>query len=62
MARAGDRILAESERSGQQGRGGVIEQVVAEDPPRYLVRWDDGHVSTISPAAGAVRVVEVAER
>jgi hypothetical protein len=55
-AQQGDRIVVESERAGQPGRAGVIEEVVASEPARYRVRWDDGHRSTITPAAGAVRI------
>jgi hypothetical protein len=34
----------------------VIEEVVRVDPsPRYRIRWDDGHESIYTPAAGALR-------
>lgn len=55
-AQAGDRILVESERAGQPGRSGVVEEVLATSPPRYRVRWDDGHTTTVVPAAGALRI------
>jgi hypothetical protein len=48
----GDRIIVESERSSQHARAGVIEEVVSSDPPRYLVRWQDGHTSTFAPTGG----------
>jgi hypothetical protein len=51
----GERVVAESERATEHGRGGVIEEVLREDPPRYRIRWDDGHESIYSPAAGALR-------
>ena len=54
---AGDRIIVESERAAQSGRAGVIEAVLAEDPPRYRVRWDDARVSVLNPQAGAARIV-----
>jgi hypothetical protein len=54
---AGDRIVIESERAAQRGRTGVIEAVLAEDPPRYRVRWDDARVSLLNPEAGAARIV-----
>lgn len=57
MVQAGDRIVIESERASQSGRGGVIEAVLSEHPPRYSVRWDDGRVSMLSPDAGAARIV-----
>jgi Domain of unknown function (DUF1918) len=30
--------------------------VLQESPPRYRVRWQDGHESIFSPAAGVARV------
>ena len=35
-ASVGDRIVVESERAAQSGRAGVIEEVLADDPPRFL--------------------------
>jgi Domain of unknown function (DUF1918) len=55
-AQVGDSITVESERAAQHGRTGVIEEVLAESPPRFRVRWDDGHMSIFSPAAGAARI------
>jgi hypothetical protein len=57
-AHAGDRIVVESERVTQAPRRGVVEEVIAEEPPRLRVRWDDGHTSVFAPAAGVVRVEE----
>lgn len=57
-AHAGDRIVVESERVAQSPRRGVVEEVITEEPPRLRVRWDDGHTTVLSPAAGAVRVEE----
>jgi hypothetical protein len=51
-------IVVESERTGQPDRKGVIEEVLADNPPRYRVRWEDGHTSIFSPAAGSARVIE----
>jgi hypothetical protein len=54
---AGDRmIVVESERAAQSGRSGVIEAVLAQDPPRYRVQWDDGRASILNPEAGAARI------
>ena len=61
-AHAGDRIVVESERATQPPRKGVVEEVIAEDPPRLRVRWDDGHMSIVSPAAGAVSIEEAATK
>jgi hypothetical protein len=54
-ASVGDRIVIESKKVGQQGRAGVVEQVLQEQPPRLLVRWDDGRTTILSPTSGAAR-------
>jgi hypothetical protein len=56
-ARAGDRIAVESERVAQPPRKGVVEEVIAEEPPCLRVRWD-GHTTVFLPAAGACRIEE----
>lgn len=61
-AHVGDRIVVESERALQPSREGVIEEVLREDPPRVRVRWDDGHESILTPAAGAARIVATKKR
>jgi Domain of unknown function (DUF1918) len=54
----GDRIEVESESTARPPRTGVIEEVVRETPtPRYRIRWDDGHESIYTPAAGSMRAV-----
>ena len=55
-AHAGDLIVVESERVAQSGRRGVIEEVLNEEPPRFRVRWDDGHMTLFSPSAGVARI------
>ena len=61
--KAGDRIEVESESTDRPARTGVIEEVVREAPsPRYRIRWDDGHETIYTPAAGALRLVQPAER
>lgn len=55
-ADAGDRIIVETERLTRGVRTGVIEEVLQEQPPRFRVRWDDGHISTMTPAAGAATI------
>ena len=57
-AHAGDRIVVESERVTQPPRRGVVEEVIAEDPTRLRVRWDDGHTTVLAPAAGALTIEE----
>jgi len=55
-ARVEDRIIVESERAAQSSRAGVIEEVLAQDPPRFRVRWDDGRTSIFAPSAGVARI------
>jgi hypothetical protein len=52
----GDTIIVESERVDTPARTGVIEEVLTEEPPRYQVRWEDGHTSIFSPSAGVARI------
>jgi uncharacterized protein DUF1918 len=56
IGHVGDTIVVESERVATAARMGVIEEVLKEAPPRYQVRWEDGHTSIFTPAAGAMRV------
>jgi hypothetical protein len=52
----GDTIVVESERVSGPVRIGVIEEVLKNEPPRYQVRWEDGHSSILSPSAGSTRI------
>jgi predicted enzyme related to lactoylglutathione lyase len=51
----GERVVLEAEAVGRAARHGVVTEVVRADPPRYRVRWDDGHESLYTPSAGALR-------
>jgi hypothetical protein len=53
---AGDLIVVESERVTQPVRKGVIEEVLQEEPPRFRIRWDDGHTSIFTPSAGSASI------
>ena len=54
--KVGNRVEVESESTEQRPRKGVIEEVVRAAPSaRYRIRWDDGHESIYTPAAGALR-------
>ena len=54
--KVGSCVKLESESVAWAARKGVIEEVVREAPsPRYRIRWDDGHESIYTPAAGALR-------
>jgi hypothetical protein len=55
----GATIVVEAERTTQAQRRGVIEEVLAEDPPRFRVRWEDGKETIFAPSAG-VAVIETA--
>ncbi|MDQ3865795.1 MAG: DUF1918 domain-containing protein [Actinomycetota bacterium] len=55
-AHAGDKLVVESEKAGQPGREGEIEEVVQEDPPRYRVRWTDGRTTIFAPTAGVATI------
>jgi hypothetical protein len=51
----GDHVLCEAESTDRTPRRGVVEEVVRDEPhPRYRIRWDDGHESIYTPAAGAL--------
>ena len=52
----GDTIIVESERVSGPVRVGVIEEVLKDQPPRYQVRWEDGHSSILSPSAGSAHI------
>ena len=53
----GDRVVAESESTGRAPRRGeVLEVLGSESHPRYRIRWEDGHETIYTPAAGALRV------
>ena len=58
LLKPGDRVVVEAESTERRPHGGVIEEVVREEPPRYRIRWDDGRESIYSPAAGALRKAE----
>lgn len=56
QAKAGDRIIVESEAVGRPARIGEILEVVASPAGfSFEVRWEDGHQSSIRPAAGSAR-------
>jgi hypothetical protein len=57
-AKAGDRIIVESEKVGTPPREGEILEVIASSVGvRYSVHWADGHESTFRPSAGSARIV-----
>ncbi len=34
----------------------MIEDVLSDDPPRYVIRWDSGRETVMAPLPGAIRV------
>jgi hypothetical protein len=51
----GDRVEEQARSTEQPPRTGTIEEVAHGDPsPRYRIRWDDGHESVYTPAAGSL--------
>jgi hypothetical protein len=56
----GDRVAAESESTDRSSRKGTVEERLgSEASPRYRIRWDDGHESIYTPAAGSLhRITE----
>jgi len=58
-----DRIVVESEKVGQPAREGeILEIIEASYGTRYRVIWDDGHESTLRPAAGSAKVIPAPKR
>jgi hypothetical protein len=58
VAKAGDRIVVESQKVQQPAREGqILEVIEAPYGTRYRVLWDDGHESTFRPAGGSARIV-----
>ena len=62
-AKAGDRIIIDSEKVGTPPREGEILEVIASPlGVRYRVRWADGHETTLRPSAGSSRIVSARRR
>lgn len=59
----GDKVEEQARSTERTSRTGVIEEVVHGDPsPRYRIRWDDGHESVYTPAAGCLHKVSQAQK
>ena len=63
-AKSGDRILmlGKIKRANPNERAGVIESVLSDDPPRYVIRWDSGRETVLAPLPGAIRVEPTAKK
>jgi hypothetical protein len=57
-AKAGDRIqmLGKVKKANPNERAGVIEDVLSDDPPRYVIRWDSGRSTVMAPLPGAIQI------
>jgi hypothetical protein len=52
----GTAVMAQAKSTSRGPRSGVIEEVLRGDPqPRYRIRWDDGHESTVTPSGGTLQ-------
>lgn len=49
-----DHVIVPSPRLVRRPRTGVVVAIVGSATPCYRVRWDDGHVSDLRPASGAL--------
>lgn len=59
----GDRVEEQARSTESPARAGTIREVVHGDPsPRYRIRWDDGHESVLTPAAGALNKLPAADK
>jgi hypothetical protein len=58
----GERVAAESESTERPARKGTVEERLGEaSSRRYRIRWDDGHESIYTPAAGALQRLRESE-
>ena len=58
----GDRVAAEPESTERAPRPGTVEEKLGGgSSARYRIRWDDGHESIYTPAAGALHRLHEAE-
>jgi hypothetical protein len=62
VAIVGDRVAVQAKSVHAPERMGTVEAVLAESPPRYQVRWDNGGWSILSPKDGALRVISSTKR
>ena len=57
-ARTGDRIILAGALVDQPTRSGEVLETAPDGGPPYLVRWEDGHTSSMFPGPGAMLRVE----
>jgi Domain of unknown function (DUF1918) len=60
---AGDRVVAEAESTERAPRKGTVEERMVEgSSTRYRIRWDDGHETIYTAAAGALHPLHEEDR
>ncbi len=58
-AKAGDRLVIDSDHLGERRREGLILEVLGEgETTHYRIRWEDGHESVFYPSSSAHIVTE----
>lgn len=58
----GDRVAAEPESTERGPRRGTVQERIGKgSSTRYRIRWDDGHETIYTPAAGALYRLKDAE-
>jgi len=63
VGKVGDRLVLESERTGQAARGGEILEVLGVgEGVHYRVRWENGHESTLFPSGGSITIIHKATK
>ena len=61
--RIGDRVVLESERTGQAAREGKILEVLgAGEGIHYRVLWADGHESTFFLSGGSITIIRKSKK
>lgn len=61
--RVGDRVILESQRTGQAPReGDILEVLGVGESLHYRVRWDNGHESTFFSSGGSITVIHKATK
>jgi uncharacterized protein DUF1918 len=61
--KVGDRVVLESERTGQTAREGEILEVLgAGEGLHYRIRWEDGHESTFFLTGGSITIIRKAKK
>ena len=63
VGKVGDRVVLESERTGQAAREGEILEVLGVgEGVHYRVRWENGHESTFFPSGGSITIIHKATK